>query len=98
MMPYVASRGSCCKVHGLNTCMSVSRALQGPFSLAALALGAAAALTPPRLRLAVNGAISDALSEHYTEQLRALNEQGAAQQVRARTLLILALLLRAQPC
>ena len=64
--------------------------LQGPFSLAALALGAAAALTPARLRLAVNAAVSDALSEHYTEQLRALNEAGVAQKVQGRAALAVA--------
>ncbi|GLC44272.1 hypothetical protein PLESTB_000759700 [Pleodorina starrii] len=53
---------------------------QGPLSLACLALGAAAAAAPPRLGLAVVGAVGDALSEHYNEQLRQINEAGAAKE------------------
>jgi ubiquinone biosynthesis monooxygenase Coq7 len=54
---------------------------QGPLSLACLALGVATAAAPPRVGLAVIGAVGDALSEHYNEQLRQLNEAGAAQEV-----------------
>ncbi|GIL87392.1 hypothetical protein Vretimale_1685 [Volvox reticuliferus] len=53
---------------------------QGPLSLACFALGAAAAVAPPRLGLAVIGAVGDALSEHYNEQLRQINEGGAARE------------------
>ncbi|GFR40371.1 hypothetical protein Agub_g919 [Astrephomene gubernaculifera] len=53
---------------------------QGPLSLACMALGAAAAAAPPRLGLAVVGAVGGALEEHYNEQLRRLNEAGAAEQ------------------
>lgn len=55
--------------------------MQGPLALAGLALGVAAAAAPPRLRLAVAGAVGDALTEHYNEQLRRINEAGAAQEV-----------------
>lgn len=60
---------------------TVSCSMQGPLSLACLALGAVAAAAPPRLGLAVIGAVGDALSEHYNEQLRQLNEAGAAKEV-----------------
>ncbi|KAG2429605.1 hypothetical protein HXX76_010838 [Chlamydomonas incerta] len=53
---------------------------QGPLSLASFALGAAAAAAPPGLRLAIAGAVGDALTEHYNEQLRQLNDAGAAAQ------------------
>ncbi|KAG2438334.1 hypothetical protein HYH02_011030 [Chlamydomonas schloesseri] len=53
---------------------------QGPLSLASFALGAVAAAAPPNLRLAIAGAVGDALTEHYNEQLRQLNDAGAAAQ------------------
>ncbi|GIL44118.1 hypothetical protein Vafri_1643 [Volvox africanus] len=56
---------------------------QGPLSLACFALGAAAGAAPPRLGLAVVGAVGDALSEHYNEQFRQMNE-GGAREVRFR--------------
>eukprot|EP00198_Chlamydomonas_reinhardtii_P008307 XP_001697644.1 predicted protein [Chlamydomonas reinhardtii] len=57
-----------------------SNAAEGPLSLASFALGAAAAAAPPGLRLAIAGAVGDALTEHYNEQLRQLNDAGAAAQ------------------
>ncbi|EFJ41081.1 hypothetical protein VOLCADRAFT_107843 [Volvox carteri f. nagariensis] len=54
--------------------------VQGPLSLVSVALGAVAAAAPQQLGLAVVGAVGDALSEHYNEQLRQLNEAGAAQE------------------
>ncbi|KAG2488487.1 hypothetical protein HYH03_012991 [Edaphochlamys debaryana] len=53
---------------------------QGPLSLASLALGAAASLAPRGVGLAIRGAVGDALCEHYNEQLRRLNDAGAAAQ------------------
>ncbi|GLI70082.1 hypothetical protein VaNZ11_014855 [Volvox africanus] len=53
---------------------------QGSLSLACFALGAAAGAATPRLGLAVVGAVGDALSEHYNEQLRQMNEGGAARE------------------
>ncbi|PNH10828.1 Ubiquinone biosynthesis protein COQ7 [Tetrabaena socialis] len=55
-------------------------AVQGPLSLASWALGAVAAVAPQRVGLAITGAVGDALTDHYNEQLRRLNEAGAAQQ------------------
>ncbi len=56
---------------------------QGFVAAGAAALGAAAALSPPGIGLAVSGALHDALAEQSNEQLRRLSESGMSQEVRA---------------
>mmetsp|Transcript_5718 Transcript_5718/g.12632 ORF Transcript_5718/g.12632 Transcript_5718/m.12632 type:complete len:265 (+) Transcript_5718:51-845(+) len=55
--------------------------LHGVFRAGGLLLGAAAAVAPRRVNLAIAGAVQDALTELHTDKLRDLRESGAAQQV-----------------
>lgn len=50
--------------------------LLGPLSAASWALGAAAAAAPRPINLAVLGALQDALSDSFTDQLRSLHSSG----------------------
>ncbi|GAX84321.1 hypothetical protein CEUSTIGMA_g11743.t1 [Chlamydomonas eustigma] len=55
--------------------------MQGVLGAAGMVLGAVSAVAPRRVSLAVTGALQDAMTDHFTEQLRELQESGVSAQV-----------------
>lgn len=55
--------------------------LLGVLGVAGATLGALSAVAPRRISMAVTGAVQDALTEHFEDQLRSLRECGVAASV-----------------